>query len=133
METTRDDIDPTSCEETISGVGIWTGLLPLARQVRDEHGTDHPDFQRQGVAEHVARQHERYEWFASRIDTPRHYRHLTRILERSPTEPSAWERAMVELTLLDRTEAEVYLQRWEPPRQDLEIDTFRRICLAKCR
>lgn len=127
MDRKQTDLDTDGFDETISGLGTWTGLLPAARELREKaDDLDHHD-----AVDFITRQNERFEWFAERIDRPRTYRRLRRILSNPPREPSAWERAMVELTLLGSTEARVFLETWEPPDQNLELDTFRQVCTTK--
>ena len=121
---------PSPYDETISGLGIWTGLLPVAREAHRAYGEER-GLDETAVVERVDRQFERYQWFVERVDRPRSVRRLARLLANPPEQPSAWERAMVELSLAADMKAVVVLQRWEPPGEDLDLELFRRICLTR--
>lgn len=115
--------------ETLSGYGIWTGLLPIAREARSEHDADVDE---ETMVEHLDRQLERYEWFDAAIDQPRTLAECARALDSPRRRPADWERALVEISQLGTSRAAAFLATWEPPDENLELDLLRRICRVKC-
>jgi hypothetical protein len=123
---TRDDGDDATTatpSSTRSGVGRWMGLVETALDAREE--TADPD--EEDTFELVERQLGRYYWFCQSIDAPRSIDVCERILEGAAPHPGAWERALVELSLLERTDAQLALERWTPP-DDPSMEIFYRIC-----
>lgn len=119
-------------EDTLSGIGIWTGLMPVADEMQSE---DETDLEKRALVAKIDRLFERYQWFVDRIDHPRREVRCTRILNAPRQHPGAWLRALVELSLIGTTRAKVFLQEWDPPEgidNELEYELFRRICTAKC-
>lgn len=135
MRTTTDehgDTQGSAHDETLSGIGVWTGLLPVAEEMQAEEETD---LDKQTLVAEIDRLFERYQWFVDRIDRPRRRSRCTSILNARRREPGAWLRALVELSLIGTPRAKVFLEEWEPPeltQHEMELELFRRICAAKC-
>lgn len=127
----RDADGESAYERTISGIGVWTGLMPVAKEVYVEYGETR-GLDHEAVVQRVDRQLQRYQWFCERIERPRPAERCARTLEQAPAEPSAWERALAELSMLGSLKAKVVLERWELPEDDLDLELFRRVCIARC-
>jgi hypothetical protein len=115
-------------DKTISGMGTWTGLVDVAREVREEFGQPED----LAVVDRLDRQVARYEWFVGRVEQTRKVERLAMVLAHPPREPSQWERAMVELSLDGSAKAQVVLEHRELPEEELDLELFRRVCVAKC-
>lgn len=132
MDDTTDELHVEKEEdngETLSGFGIWTGLLPIAREASSEYGDGVDD---ETMVQYLDRQLERYQWFASTIDDPRPLSECARTLSTPPRRPADWERALVEISRIGTARAETFLRTWQPPEEALELDLLRRICTVKC-
>ena len=130
--TDTGDTEGSTIEDTLSGIGVWTGLMPVADELQSE---DETDLEKRALVAKIDRLFERYQWFVDRIDHPRREARCTRILNAPRRNPGAWLRALVELSLIGTPRAEVFLTEWDPPEgldNELEYDLFRRICTAKC-
>ncbi len=116
---------PREWTSTRSGIGRWMGLVETAVDL--QRTTDTPDSSERQPFEIVEEQLGRYYWFCQTIERPRSVDTCERILEGEPPAPGAWEQALAELSLITRTEAQIALERWEPPDEpDWEI--FYHIC-----
>lgn len=119
------ETESSSFDETIEGVGTWTGVVAESADLRRRFAGRTP-----GFFELLERQIARYRWFLTKIETPRGPDACARVLGRRRRSPGAWERAMVELTLADGMRAELVLEEWEPPADEPELELFRRVCLV---
>jgi len=129
-ETSGDE--ESADDDTISGIGVWTGLMPVAEEMDAAGETE---LERRALVAEIDRLFERYRWFVDRIERPRRRIRCTRILNAPRQQPGAWLRALVELSMIGSPRAKVFLEEWEPPEvpdNELEIELFRRICATKC-
>lgn len=116
----------SSFDETIEGIGTWTGVVARSADLRRRLAD-----RRHGFFDLLERQIRRYRWFSRRIEEPRAPDACARELRRRRRGPGAWVRAMVELTLADEVRAKMVLDQWDPPTDEPALELFRRVCLVE--
>lgn len=123
---------PIRFDCTLPGLGPRVGVEQLEARWKVEEPVE-LDAKREAVLAYLERENARYEWFVDRLEPTRSVRELAATLMAQPSQPGAWEAALVGLSVSEEPMAQVVLEQWEAPSGGAKLSVFRQICVVRGR